>query len=258
MKYSHLAKTTRAELLRRARHQARGRGLGYVVVATLRAARAEGRRDLLAFVRCVRWGMLSLVPAGTFVYKGGQYRYFRHPYNTTWRNERAVEVPIVRRAIEDADCAQVLEVGNVLGHYIRRRHDVVDKYEPGANVLNVDILDFRTERPYDLIVSISTLEHVGWDDDERDPGKIPRAVGHLRSLLAPGGRAIVTFPLGYNPYLDEMVHAGTLGFDAEQCLLRVGRHEWREVQKADMGRPAYGIPFPGANALVIGMIERSP
>ena len=93
----------------------------------------------------------------------------------------------------------------------------------------------------------------GWDDDERDPGKIPRTIGHIRSLLAPGGRAIVTFPLGYNSHLDELLEAGTLGFDEERCLLRTARGEWREVDKTALGRPAYGKPFPGANGLVIGI-----
>jgi SAM-dependent methyltransferase len=164
-------------------------------------------------------------------------------------------VPIVLRAIEEAGTADVLEFGNVLGHYVPRRHEVVDKYEPGGGVLNVDILDFRPDKSYALIVSISTLEHVGWDDDERDPGKIPRAVRHIRSLLAPGGRAIVTLPLGYNPHVDDMLEAGTLGFDEERCLLRTARDEWREVDKTDLGRPAYGEPFPGANGLVLGIVR---
>ena len=36
--------------------------------------------------------------------------------------------------------------------------------------------------PFDLIVAISTLEHVGWDESPRDPAKAPRAVEVLRSL----------------------------------------------------------------------------
>lgn len=254
MKYSHLART-RSELLRHARRQLRERGLRPVVVAGLRATAAELRRRLIAVVRYARWRVLSLTPARTFVFQGREYHYLHHPHNATWTNERAVELSIVRRAIEEAGNARILEVGNVLGHYLPRGHDVVDKYEPGAGVLNVDILEFRPEQRYDLIVSVSTLEHVGWDDEERDPGKIPRAVAHLRSLLAPGGRVIATLPLGYNPYLDELIRAGTLGFDHEHCLLRVGRSEWRQVTKADLGRPAYGEPFPGANGLVVGVIE---
>jgi SAM-dependent methyltransferase len=204
-----------------------------------------------------RWLLLRLVDRETFVFQGREYRYFNHPYNVTWGNERAVEVPIVRRAIEEDGTTRVLEVGNVLGHYFRHAYDVVDKYESGAGILNRDILDFRPHEPYDLIVSISTLEHVGFDEDDRDPEKIPRAVEHIRTLLAPAGRAIVTLPLGYNAYLDELVTEGALGVDRESFLLRFALREWREVDKADFGRPAYGSPFPGANGLMIGMIQRS-
>jgi hypothetical protein len=32
-----------------------------------------------------------------------------------------------------------LEVGNVLNHYFKLNHDVIDKYEKGKNVKNIDI-----------------------------------------------------------------------------------------------------------------------
>jgi len=255
MKYSHFG-TTRRDLLRRARLKMRERGVRYVATAGFRALAAQIRRPVIAVARYVRWATLSLSPPGTFVFQGREYRYFHHHYNATWKNERAVEIPIVRRVLEDTGKARILEVGNVLSHYLRTRHDVVDKYEPGADVLNVDIVDFRPREPYDLIVSVSTLEHVGWDDEDPDPEKIPRAIEHLRSLLAPGGRAILTVPLGYNPHLDERFEAGTLGVDRVHCLLRVAAREWREVPRAALGAPAYGEPFPGANGLVVAVIER--
>jgi SAM-dependent methyltransferase len=202
-----------------------------------------------------RWGLLSLRPAGTFEFDGRRYRYFRHPYNVTWTNERAVEIPIVTEALRAASGARVLEVGNVLGHYLSSDHAVVDKYEPGPRVLNVDVLDFQPTEHYDLILSVSTLEHVGWDDEERDPAKIPRAVGHLRSLLAPGGRAIVTVPLGYNPHLDQLLRDGALEFGSEHWLLRVSRSEWREVARGSLDWPRYGSPYPGANGLLVAGLE---
>jgi cyclopropane fatty-acyl-phospholipid synthase-like methyltransferase len=124
-------------------------------------------------------------------------------------------------------------------------------------VLNVDVLAFHPDEPYDLIVSVSTLEHVGWDDDERDPAKIPLAIDHLRSLLAPGGRAIVTLPLGYNPWLDKMLEEDTVAFDAEDWFQRVGRTRWHEVTRGNIERPSYGAPYLGANGLVIGIVERA-
>ena len=254
MKYTHL-NLTWLRLMRRARAELLGHGFRHFARAGFRSMATRVRRRLRTAWRYAQWALISVTPPQTFLFQGSEYEYFHHPHNATWQNERAVEVPIVRRAIDEAGDVRVLEVGNVLGHYTRHDHDVVDKYEPGRNVLNVDILAFRTNERYDLIVSISTLEHVGWDDDQRDPGKIPRVVSHLRSLLAPGGRAIVTLPLGYNRYLDELHQAGRIDFDHERCLLRVDRTRWREVERANLGAPAYGMPFPGANGLVIGVIE---
>jgi SAM-dependent methyltransferase len=221
----------------------------------VRSIAVHTHRLLVDAARYAQWLVLRPTDVGTFVFAGREYRYFRHPHNATWQNERAVEVPIARTAVLEATGGRVLEIGNVLGHYMRHEHDVVDKYEAGANVQNVDVLAFEADEPYDLIVSVSTLEHVGWDEAERDPDKIPRAVERLRSLLAPGGRALVTLPVGYNPWLDDLLKAEALGFDEEHWLLRDGRTRWREVPHAEVGRPAYGTPYPAANGLVIGIIE---
>ena len=56
------------------------------------------------------------------------------------------------------------------------------------------------------IMSISTMEHVGWDESPRDPNKIPLALENLRlKCLAPGGEIVVTVPIGYNAYLDKLL-----------------------------------------------------
>jgi hypothetical protein len=54
-----------------------------------------------------------------------------------------------------------------------------------------------------LIVSISTLEHVGWDEEDKNPVKVLQAIEILKSLLAPLGKIVVTLPLGYNPIIDD-------------------------------------------------------
>jgi len=58
----------------------------------------------------------------------------------------------------------ILEIGNVLSRHIKLEHDILDKYETAKGVINEDIVDFKSEKKYDLIISISTLEHVGWDE----------------------------------------------------------------------------------------------
>lgn len=123
---------------------------------------------------------------------------FDHPYNRTIHNERAIEIPLARAFIDGH--ADVLEVGNVLGHYQPATWTVVDKYERAPGVINQDVLDIVGW--FDRIVTISTIEHVGWDEPERDPTKPARAIAHLRSLLNLGGALMVTIPTGWNAPLD--------------------------------------------------------
>ncbi len=140
-------------------------------------------------VRAAVWLREGRRRGGTFEFAGRSYPYCVHLHNRSWRNERIVEVPIVWAEIAARPGARILEIGNVAAHYQRFRRDTVDKYEPFPGVVNEDIVEFRAVRPYDLVVSISTLEHVGFDEEVRDPGKSLRAVEAIRRLLAPGGLA---------------------------------------------------------------------
>ena len=105
-----------------------------------------------------------------FNFNGKEYEYLLHPYNATWDCERCVEVPIIMGLIKRMAPSTVLEIGNVIQHYCATSHQVIDLHEKGRGVQNVDVLDFRSGKQYELIVSISTLEHIG-KDDETCPSK---------------------------------------------------------------------------------------
>lgn len=188
-----------------------------------------------------------------FEFNGKQFKYFCHPYNNTWRNERCVEIPIALAALKEASPERTLELGNVLVHYTPRHHVVVDKYERGdRQVHNVDIMDFETDGKFDLIVCVSTLEHIGWEDGEKDKAKIPETVDRLISLLAPGGHLIATFPIGWNDYLDEHVRKGTLSFSKYGYLSRIGREvSWQEATWDEVKDAKYNHPYNNANGLVV-------
>jgi SAM-dependent methyltransferase len=192
----------------------------------------------------------------TFQLAPVRHAYFLHNYNLTWSNERAVEIPIVRAAVLARRGGRMLEVGNVLSHYFAVGHEVIDKFERGPAVRNADAAAFRASHPYDLIVSISTLEHVGWDEEPRDAGKIPRAIANLRDHLAPGGRLVATLALGYNPVLDGLLAAGALPFSRAHWLKREGLTTWSEADRPAVAGAAYGERWPGAQGLVIGVLER--
>ena len=115
---------------------------------------------------------LSIRPPGYFFFRGEKLSYLRHAYNQAFENERTVEVPIIWDIVKKSGAARILEIGNVLQNYHpEARHDVLDKYEKGKGVINEDVAQFRPDKKYDLIVSISTMEHVAGTRSRERPRK---------------------------------------------------------------------------------------
>lgn len=186
-----------------------------------------------------------------FVFSGKTFHYFCHPYNATWRNERSVEIALAKDKLAELSGRKILEVGNVMAYYYPSKHVVVDKYEVALGVQNIDIVDFNPETRFDLIVSISTLEHVGWDETPREPGKVSVALQNLQRLLAEGGELFATVPLGHNPYLDEMLSSNQIPANEVGYLKRLSRNGWREATKDEVEGTRYNYPYPGANAIAV-------
>ena len=191
-----------------------------------------------------------------FEFLGESYEYFWHGYNNTWKNERAIEVPIICKIVKGCR-GRVLEVGNVLSHYFPISHDVVDKYELEAGVINEDIVDFRPMYKYDLIVSISTLEHVGWDEKPQDSSKVLVAIQNMKThCLADGGTMVLTMPLGYNPEVDRLFAESILDLGRKYYMKRLTiDNEWRQTDWFEVKGTKYGTPFPCANAIAISIFE---
>jgi len=179
--------------------------------------------------------------------------YARH--NVTWANERCVELALARALMAGVRPRRLLEVGHVTPHYFRSGHLVVDKYEPGS--LEVDIVDFEPAERFDLILSISTFEHIAFDEPGATPAletvaaKVAAALDRCRSLLAPGGLLAITVPLGYNPALDAMIASGELGWDRASWFKRFPRRRWRQVSPSEAAGCRYGSPYAFANAILL-------
>ncbi|MBX5442513.1 MAG: hypothetical protein IRZ32_13435 [Solirubrobacteraceae bacterium] len=187
---------------------------------------------------------------GGFEFDGRRYPYFHHRYNLTWLNERAVEVPLARRALGRG--GRVLEVGNVLFHYGHRGHEVVDKYERGPGVRNVDVLDLDPAARWDVVISISTVEHVGVDDEPRDPRRGVDAVRLLAGAVAPGGELLVTVPVGYNPVLDPALLAGEVPGVRVDGLVRTARGpHWRQASPQEAAAASYDHAETTARGLLV-------
>ncbi len=210
------------------------------------------KRILMVIYGFIRYIIFN--PKRSFLLKGEQYDYFYHRYNMTWDNERCVELPVVWNEVEKFNNKSILEVGNVLSHYFDVDHSIVDKYEVANNVINQDIIEFSAEAKYDLIVSISTIEHIGWDESPRHVGKILTAIEKLKKMLRRDGKILITLPVGYNGYMDSMIFDEKLCFDELYFLIRINQDHWIEVDRENIRGTEYGKPFRGANGLIFGVI----
>lgn len=194
----------------------------------------------------------------SFTFRNKEYKYFNHVYNHTWNNERRVEIPIIWEIIRDKNSANILEIGNVLSHYFSINHDVLDKYEKAPSVINEDVATYKPKKKYDYIISISTLEHVGWDEAKKDKMKIIQAFKNLRTMLSHKGKIIFTIPLGYNPYMDDIIMNGRLNLNEQYYMRRISKDNLWEESKLNKGtRILYNSPFPLANGIIIGIINNA-
>ena len=206
---------------------------------------------------------LRIFKAKTFVFNDTNLPYFFHAYNKTWNNERTVEIPIILELIKNnynEVRPYMLEVGNVLSHYGYRGHTVLDKYEEGGGVLNIDIVDYEPKNRYKYVVSISTLEHVGWDESPRDDHKIESALSKIKDLLLDEGVFIGTVPLGYNPILDSLLVSSKIkGFDKYFMVRNVISGGWEQTPHKSINSEmlSYNASVPTANTVCIISINKN-
>lgn len=189
--------------------------------------------------------------------------YLRHVYNRASQNMRTVEVPIIQQFVAGAGRgARILEIGNVLSHYMTISWPVVDLAEQGPGILNADVMAWRPERPFDLIVSISTLEHIGFGQYrgrvEVDPAAV---IARLRGWLASDGALVATIPTQYNPRWDAALREGKTGADRLYAMRRIISREislrrpgggsfWEECSVAEALDAPRGI-WSGGMVLVV-------
>lgn len=179
-----------------------------------------------------------------FTFRGIELPYLDHPYNNAAHNMRSVEVPIVRRYIDKTQQARTLEIGNVLEHYGPRWWPVVDVREQGPSIVNQNVMKWEPVEPYDLIFSISTIEHIGHGKYRgyAAPTTPADVIERVRGWLEPQGVFVATVPMGYNEALDQQVLEETTGADTMWFMRRVNdENEWEECTKEE----ALAMPFDG-------------
>lgn len=226
----------------------------------------------------------------TFFYDEKQIYYNRVPINNI--SERAIEVPIGLKFLEEHNSKRVLEVGNVLQQYIQQpiygTWDILDKFEVYPGVINIDLMEYNPEEKYDAIVSISTVEHIGQrkdpsgsygeEDINRDRETPLKAIVQIYNLLKEGGHALITVPFG--KLID---HGWLIHFDDQYMQLLVDKYEipaselnikyykkldmemtwnnplqnWVPCLKEDLVNTIYDYPFPNANGIAVLEIIKS-
>jgi SAM-dependent methyltransferase len=233
-----------------------------------------------------RLGVMGYEMQSSFMYHNKPLVYNTIPFQNI--SERAVEIPIVIDFLKEAGKEKrILEVGNVLSNYtpLLAQHsdigkiDVLDKFEQGNGIINVDVMDFNT--PYDVIVSISTVEHIGQNAyGEKSSGdrEAPlKAVLKMYQLLNPGGKALITVPFGKlmdlgwliqfsSEYLDLLV--GKYGIPQEaikttflkkldaDTSIEAPQQLWNQCEAKELENTYFHSPFPYANGIAVIQLEK--
>ncbi len=183
----------------------------------------------------------------------------------SWRltAERRVEIPFALEFLRSnvKPDTSLLEVGNVLSQYTSMAHVTVDKYDRQSGIHCQDVVDFAPEQRFDVAISISTLEHVGFDEDVVDLEKFERAFWHIMDrCLNEGGWFLLTVPLGYHPEVDRAVLSGNLGVGTVQILKYSSPlGTWHELRAGDvLSRGILNYPYElhRANYLALWVIQK--
>ena len=191
-----------------------------------------------------------------FSLNGEQYEYML-AYSTFGLNERIVEIPLMCKYIQNAKGKNVLEVGSVFSLLLKGLFDVVDLTEVGPGIINLDIVDYQPGKKYDLIFSISTIEHFGRGDygDQEDEKKLKKAIDHIISLLSDGGVFVATIPTGWNKQLDRLIVDKSLPFQEIYAMKRVSVGVWKQTEITEVMEFRYDFPFKYANGICICVFE---
>jgi len=196
--------------------------------------------------------IISFLPNKIFFLNDKQYNLFYHNYNITWANERCIEIPVVLDFIKN-NKGRILEVGNVLSHYFDANWDILDKFEKRKGIFNEDANQFCPNIRYDLIISISTFEHIGFDDESNNK-KVMTTFNNLKkNCLNKKGKIIITAPIGYNPEFDKIISGNQLKFDEQMFLGRDGLLDWKQITKEEALKSKYNKPFPYGNCVFFGV-----
>jgi Methyltransferase domain len=221
-----------------------------------RVPRATLLRELVASDEFARLAAIDEAIAAA-----GDGRFLEAPPGT---DERLIEIPWALARVRSED--RVLDVGtaNAEPAYVaalagRAREiigvDLAEADIPGIQTVVADVRELPFEDgAFDLVLCVSTLEHVGRDNrvygaaEEADPHGIGDALDELRRVVA--GRLVVTVPCGEsedhgwfvqldpNAWNDAFLEAGFRVLEEE--IYAAGPEGWRAAPQFDPTDVRYG------------------
>jgi SAM-dependent methyltransferase len=208
----------------------------------------------------------------------GPLRDLRAPAKT---DERRIEIPWALS--RHGGARRVLDVGYAyapqpyLEALVSRRVDelvgvdLAERIVPGLRTVTADLraMPFEAES-FDLVLCISTLEHVGWDNavyglsSEQDSSGMRKALEELRRVMATDGRIVITVPCGieeHHGWFVQRTPSQWLRF-FESTALQIAEHEiyelledgWTRVEGDPEVR--YGERGPAASAVLCATLTR--
>jgi len=222
--------------------------------------------DVIAFARGART-------------RGERPRHLLAPPGT---DERLVEVPWVLSRLR---LGRVLEVGYAFAEpaYLAGLIEAAPGELVGVDLAEAEVPGFETivadardlpfpDASFDQILLVSTLEHIGADnelygsDAERDETGRFAALRELRRVLRPAGSLLVTVPLGepgdHGWFRQDDITGWTRLFTGagyfveEQEAYELGDDGWRAAPTFDPRGVVYGTRGPAASAVLC--VELSP
>ena len=150
--------------------------------------------------------------------------------------------------------------------------DLAEAEVPGLRPVVADVRELPfTDRSFELVLCVSTLEHVGRDnavyavDAPRDGSGDEAALRELHRVLADDGRLLVSVPTGEHDdqgwqvqrppddWIALFERCGFLVYEDELYLH--GEDGWRSATPTEVRGVAYGTGGPGAGALLLAELR---